>query len=168
MGFRVQVKSLTIAEIRWLVVQFFFGIGDMVAVTFANLFLWQKNESITLLILYNLAIFIAIPLGSILAGFVTSRMSIKTSYAAGLTLYIFMLGILCLSPDASVFLIGSLTGLAIGMQSFGHSLITQFVTKQTNREFFFGIKSMVYNSIAFLSRQFLQLSLRFFPSKYYF
>lgn len=111
---------------------------------FINAFLWRQSHDVTLVALYNLALFAAVTFGFYLNGLLMRKFTTSALYTFGLLvggLTITTLIFLSQTTLLSVLIFGFLDGIAVGLYWANRNLLTLQTTKSDNRIYFSGIES---------------------------
>lgn len=139
---------------KFLLILSLYAIGNLVAITFANFYLWQQTREFQLVLFYNLAVFIGMAGGGFASGLLAEKFGAKKTYQAAMLLYILQLALLIFLGTSVANLIswlGLISGLAIGIQSFSFNVIAQTITNLENREAFLGTKTALLNLVNLLA-----------------
>lgn len=139
---------------RFLLILSLYSIGNLIAITFTNFYIWQKTNDLHTVLVYNAMVFLAMGIGGFLSGLLAERKGSMFTYKLSMLLYavqFFLLAGLNKSVLAFIPLIGTFSGLAIGMQAFSYNSVTQKITTLTNRGKFFGTKTSILNLVILLA-----------------
>ncbi|NTU72748.1 MFS transporter [Candidatus Roizmanbacteria bacterium] len=123
-----------------LIVSFaIYDIADPIIGIFTNAFIWRKSQSLYFSAIFNLAVFLFLPVGFYLNGLLLKRFSVRTMYmigciAQGITviLVIFMPVVNALS----LFVFGSIAGLGAAFYWANHNALSLQNTRTDNRFYF--------------------------------
>lgn len=145
----------------FLLVLALYTIGNLVAIPFTNFYLWQQTNQFRLLLSYNMVVFLAMASGGLIAGLVSKWKDSIFTYALSMIFYVLQLSLLLvLDPKTTshLVIIGLVSGLAIGMQSFSYNFVFQELTPVPSRARFLGIKSALLNLIVLVFSPLIALS----------
>jgi len=132
----------------------FFSVGDVVANTFINFYLWENTKDFSVLLRYNIFLFAFIPLGALLFGYIAKKISLKLSYSLGILMYSAQLLLIILKGlDVLniVVLFGFISGIASGAHTLSFNTINQKITKPENREKYFGFQNAITSLIRLIT-----------------
>ncbi len=139
---------------KFLLFLVLYNLGNTASITFTNLFLWQSTSNISLLLFYNATVFFSMAMGGCIAGFLAKWRGTRFTYQTSMALYACQLLLLVILGNRTqhlVVIVGIISGLAIGVQSFAFNVTMQKLTTQTNREQFLGIKTSLLNVVSLIS-----------------
>lgn len=123
-----------------LAVNILYSIGNFVAITLVNLFLWEKTDNFSNILIYNLFVFSAMCIGGLLGGIANTKIASKRIFQFSTIFYVFQICFLVFfqnNVQNYLYLIGIFSGLANVCFYYSISTITQLAVK-SNRESFFG------------------------------
>lgn len=118
-------------------------IGPLLSL-FINAFLWRQSKDLTLVAIYNLSLYVTIPVGFYLNGLLLRKFSSNNLYSFGLLLTGITVSTLLFLPKIdlmTVILFGLANGLASGLFWSNRNLLTLRTTQSNNRIYFSGIES---------------------------
>ncbi len=111
---------------------------------FINAFLWRQSHDVTLVALYNLALFAAVTPGFYLNGVLMRKFTTSALYTFGLLVGGLTIATLIFLPQINlltVLIFGFLNGITVGLYWANRNLLTLQTTKSDNRIYFSGIES---------------------------
>lgn len=115
---------------KWMLSDFFYTVSENISALFISIFIWQKSQNLTIILKYNLTVFILIPFIGIVASVITKNISYKFNiFLSLIAKSIVLLGV---SFFHQVFLenphlLGILSAIAIGLYAIPHNTITNTV-----------------------------------------
>ncbi len=143
---RAQLKKLQPDARALLLATTMYGATCPLLFLFANAFLWLHSQEITLLTLYNLALFIAIPSGFYLAGFLMRWVKVKYLHGVGfIGQGVVIAGLVLVeAPTYTIgILFGVLYGLVAGIYWGVRNLLSFTLTSNEQRDYYFGLESAI-------------------------
>ena len=143
---RVHFQKLQLDARALLLATTMYGATCPLLFLFANAFLWLNSHEITLLTLYNLALFIAIPSGFYLAGYLMRWIKVKYLHGAGFIGQCIVIAALVLveTPTYAIgVLFGVLYGVIAGMYWGVRNLLSFTLTSNEQRDYYFGLESAI-------------------------
>jgi len=123
---------------------FLLGVG--LSNTFINIFLWKENQSLKIVIMYNLLQFATTPLFFMLAGWLAKKVTLTATLRIGIICYsILFIVLLLLQSEASkyVWLLGILMGISCGFYYMSYNVLGYDFSSDQNRDFVMGIQGLV-------------------------
>lgn len=130
-----------------LVILSLYVVADFVIGTLTNLYLWNDSASTRLVLEYNAWVFITMLGISQLSVYVVKYLGIKTTYALAMVFSLIQLIMLVVYGEnisSLVFLLGILSGVGIGLQSYCYTVLATNLNNQ-KAEYFFGTKMASMN-----------------------
>jgi YQGE family putative transporter len=112
---------------------------------FINAFLWRQTQDFTIIGLYNLLIYVAVPLGFYINGFLFTYFSTNSLYVFSLLLRILLVSILIFLPQITypiIIVFGLLEGLVVGMYWANRNILTLKATQSHDRIYFSSLESI--------------------------
>lgn len=118
-------------------------IGPLFSI-FINAFLWRQSQDITVVAIYNLSLFVAIPSGFYLNGFLLRKFPSNMLYSFGLFWGGLTIATLIFLPEITlpvVIAFGLIDGVASGVYWANRNLLTLKTTQSENRMYFSSLES---------------------------
>lgn len=151
-------------NIFWSLSTILFSIGDIVANTFINFYIWENTKDFLVLLRYNIFLFTFIPFGAFLFGYIAKKISLKLSYSLGILMYSAQLLLIVLRGTEIlniIILFGFISGIASGAYRLSFNTINQKITDPRNREKYFGSQNAITSLIKLLTPPTLALVVSF-------
>jgi YQGE family putative transporter len=121
---------------------------------FANAFLWLHSKDITLLTLYNLTLFISIPSGFYLAGFLMRWITVKYLHGIGfIGQGVVIAGLVLVEAPTNTIgaLFGALYGIIAGVYWGVRNVLSLTLTSNQQRDYYFGFESAITTVLGVLT-----------------
>ncbi|MGH7204274.1 MAG: hypothetical protein ACREHC_07560, partial [Candidatus Levyibacteriota bacterium] len=112
---------------------------------FINAFLWRASHSLTLLAIYNLVLYIALPIGFYVNGLLLQTFAAKKLLSIGLIVFGISVSMLIFQTSISYLaaaIFGLLNGFYAGIYWGNRNFLTIETTTSENRIYFSGLESM--------------------------
>lgn len=125
---------------------FLYDLANPVSFTFANAFLFSVSGNNTLVALYNLGMFITVPLGFTLNGYLLRLLPFKFLISSGVILQGFATLALYYWPNLNplpVFVLGMLLGLTVGLYFGNRNFLTHAATTDDQRTYYGGLEQIL-------------------------
>ncbi len=102
----------------WIIAQTLSEVVTISTTIFVDFYIWETTHNFQTLLEYNLGLFIALPVGALIAGFLSEYASLKVGYIFSKLIQIcFLTLLLVIGPllFSSIFIFGILSGLVVGI-----------------------------------------------------
>jgi len=136
-----------------LIILALYVLGDFTAVSITNLYLWQKFNDFHSILFYNSNLFIGMAMSGFLGAVLGTKIGNKPIYMVSICFYILQLVLLFVLGNTIVnylFIVGLISGFAIGGESYAYNVISQKITTEENRQKYFGMKTSLLNTITLI------------------
>ena len=134
----------------WNLNKALFTVNEIVITTFIAFFIWSQNSDLRLILIFSLAFFASVPIGSLLAGLIIGNISSKMSVIlANIFQIVQLMLVVWLSKNlqlADILIIGAVGGLAEGLRNT--SIMTIDVDKRVGNNIRYFSEDTFFSSIA--------------------
>ncbi|MGI8419627.1 MAG: MFS transporter [Candidatus Levyibacteriota bacterium] len=112
---------------------------------FINAFLWRESHNLTLLVIYNLVLYVALPIGFYVNGLLLQTFAAKKLLSVGLIVFGISVSVIIFQTSISYLaaaIFGLLNGFYAGIYWGNRNFLTIETTTSENRIYFSGLESM--------------------------
>lgn len=131
---------------RLLLISGLFSLSIGLSNTFVNIFIWKVDKNFTSIALYNLSIYLSMPIAFVLAGMICMQFRIVFAMRFGLILHILFYGSVLFAGEMLAprpYILGGMMGLAAGFYWFSFNMFSLTYTASGQRDGFFGFNGVV-------------------------
>jgi MFS transporter, YQGE family, putative transporter len=130
-----------------LLTNLIYGMVTPIIELFVGAYIMRNSEDISLVVIFQLAVYTGIPLTFMINGFLLNRLPISRLYSLGMILSgVSMTAMMTLHElsTAGVFLAGLIMGLSYGFFWANRDFLALNTTKDDNRNYYYGIETFFY------------------------
>lgn len=138
----------------FLSIQTIFALSTALSATFVNVYMWRLISDLSYIGLYNIAVYLFVPITFILSGKISRKKGITTCIRLGIIGYLlFYLIILFMQERVKDYLIllGAFNGCGMGFYYFGNNTLIYHFTEDKDRGYYLGLSGALGSIMATLA-----------------